>query len=1435
MDEFEKTGLKLPPEQEAIRAKCFHPSGTFVEFPIEEVEQSIPERFEKIVRLYPDRVAVKAGNDTVTYAEINAMANRIAHRLFERLGPRPQLVTILLEKNVCQLAAVLAVIKSGKFFLILDPTFPKARIATMLADSRAKWVVTDRRYALLAHELPTSNCGLLDWETLNGGTCSDNLGLRISSKALAFINYTSGSTGEPKGLLRTHRMILHNIMLRTNLVQVCEHDRISLLSSGTSNAITNTFLALLNGAGLFSLELKKEGVTRLASWLAEERITIAPMSSPLFRSLCETLSGKENFPDLRVIRLRSEAVYQRDVDLYKTYFPPSCVFVTGLSSNETGPLRDFLIDHQTEVSGSEVPVGFTVAGKEVRLLDDAGNEVPLGEVGEITVRSRYLSPGYLRRPELTKAKFKPDPKGERKRLYLTGDLGVMLPDRCLVYKGRKDFRIKIRGYGVDLKEIELALRTHPAVADVVVVARENERREKELIGYFTSKSQPHPTASELRSFLGKTLADYMIPSAFVMLDSIPLTPHNKVDRNALPQPGHCRPQLSTPFTAPRTELERELAKIWSDVLSVEQVGIQDNFLDLGGHSLAATRIISRVIETYGVEVPVQSLFDAPTIAKMASVIMGLPNMGDRSVPSDKAPINKHTVRPTNEFKEFEHAVIEQSIPHRFEKIVQQFPDRIAVKMRKETVSYSALNTAANRVARVILAEPAEQSKPVGLLLGKGIAQIVTMLGVLKAGKFFVLLDPLLPRSRIAEVLDDAQVDLLITDRTYLSLGGMVRGEDCRLMDVQSLDRDIPTDNVCLKISPKALAAIVYTSGSSGNPKGVLQSHQNLLHRIKLYTHEYHICAHDRINLLSFGTSSAITNTLCALLNGATLLLFDVRREGVAGLASWLSQEEISVCWISSPLFRNLCKTLQGEERFPSLRLIGVRSESVYKTDFELYKKYFPRTCLFSSSLSSTESGTLSIYFADHDTEIAGNEVPVGYPVADKEILILDDQGKEAGLNQVGEIVVRSQYLSPGYWRRPDLTDAKFKQDPKGSDHWLCFTGDRGLMLPDGCLIFKGRKDSRVKVRGYGVEIAEVERVLRRHGAVGEAVVVQQQNESDETRLVAYFTCSNPAVPSVSELRRFMNKHLPDYMVPSVFYLLQTIPLTPNGKVDRKALPAPDMCRPVLDATYVAPRGPEEKILAGIWSEVLGVKDIGVYDVFFDLGGHSLQAARLVARIHDAFKVEVPLENFFFDTPTIAALTDYIEQSLRLRGEKEDIPVPAVSGNGQMPLSFSQQRLWFLDQLEPGNCTYNLFSAYQLKGELNVAALQRSFNEIIRRHEVLRTAFKSESGNPVQAVLPSLAIAIPVLDLRQIVSGKDRWTEVCRIAHQEAQRPFDLAAGPLFRITLLKLANDEHVFFRAMHHIVYDGWSEGVLFRELATLYEVFSKGQRSPLADLPVQ
>ncbi len=621
MSKFARSPTDLSLRQQAIRDKCFHPTGKFIEFQKEELEQSIPDRFEKIVRMYPGQMAVKNRDDAVTYDELNKAANRVAHAILVRLGGKAEPVGLIFEKGAPLMAAMLGALKSGKFFVFLDPSFPRARISAILEDSEAGLVVTDRQNLLSAREVTGNHCQLMEFESVDRKIPTENLSLRLSPKDLAFILYTSGSTGQPKGIVWIHQHQLHQTMAYTNASHLCEQDRITLLTSGTANAVTTTFLALLNGVALFPFEVQKEGVSHLTDWLLREKISILWISSPLFRNFAGTLTGEEKFPHVRILRLTSEAAYKTDVDLYRRYFSPNCTLANGLSSTETGVLGTCLIDHKIDIPGNEVPVGYPVYGKEILLLDDNGKEVGFGEVGEIAVRSRYLSLGYWRKPDLTRAKFKPDPKGGEKRLYLTGDLGSMFSDGCLVYKGRKDFRVKVRGYGVECAEVETALLGHTAIKEAIVMARQDESGEARLVAYFTHFNQPGPNISELRRFLDKKFPDYMIPSDFVKLDSLPLTPNGKIDRKALPIPDNSRPELETPFVAPRTAIEGKLAKIWAEVLGVNPVGMNDSFFDLGGHSLAATRVISRVIDRFKVELPIKSLFESGTVADMARIIV----------------------------------------------------------------------------------------------------------------------------------------------------------------------------------------------------------------------------------------------------------------------------------------------------------------------------------------------------------------------------------------------------------------------------------------------------------------------------------------------------------------------------------------------------------------------------------------------------------------------------------------------------------------------------------------------------------------------------------------------------------------------------------------------------------------------------------------------
>jgi amino acid adenylation domain-containing protein len=580
-----------------------------------ELEQSVPDRFEKIVCRVPDRMAVKMGEDVVSYAQLNATANRLGRAVLALRGNKTESVGVLVDRGVALPAAMLGVLKAGKSFVQLDPSFPTARIAATLADFQAELVVTDRQNRGLAEALRGDSRVILEFESMDS-TNVDDLRLPISPSSLACIVYTSGSTGEPKGVVRNHQDLLHSAMLQTIVTPLSVRDRVTLLTSATGSAISTTFFTLLSGAALFPFDVRKDGLARLAQWLANEGISVGLIASPLFRRLCESLRGEERFPHLRLLRLTSENVYKTDVDLFKKHFSANCTLLTGLMSTEAGPVTANKITGDTTIGGSDVPVGSPLPDKEIVLLDDAGNKVGFNEVGEIAVRSRYLCRGYWRKPELTRSKFRPDPEYGEETLYLTGDLGMVLPDGRLVHKGRKDFRVKIRGNGVDIAEVQTALIAHPAVSDAVVIPSKNELGESRLVAFFTSRVRPAPNVSELRKFLKQTLAAYMIPSQFVTLDTLPLTPDGKIDRSALRIPDFSRLELGNVYASARTTIEKKLVQIWSKVLAVDPIGIHDDFFDLGGDSLAAASLIAELKGEFDVDLPIGALVYFPTIERL---------------------------------------------------------------------------------------------------------------------------------------------------------------------------------------------------------------------------------------------------------------------------------------------------------------------------------------------------------------------------------------------------------------------------------------------------------------------------------------------------------------------------------------------------------------------------------------------------------------------------------------------------------------------------------------------------------------------------------------------------------------------------------------------------------------------------------------------------
>ncbi|EMB6254279.1 amino acid adenylation domain-containing protein [Serratia marcescens] len=1840
------------------------------------LDQTLAALFEQQVRRTPHATALVSGTESLSYAQLNARANRLAHALIARgVGPDSR-VAVCAERGLNMVTALFGILKAGGAYVPLDPAYPGERLQYILQDADPVLLLADAagRAALGEPVTPQLALEAALPETLS----AENPAPRAQASHLAYVIYTSGSTGKPKGAMNEHRGVVNRLVWMQEAYGLTAADTVLQKTPfGFDVSVWEFFWPLMVGARLvmakpeghkdpdyLSRAIEQYGVTTLhfvpsmlQSFLADGQA--ATRCGQVVRVMC---SG-EALPAALVAEF-----YRRlpQAELHNLYGPTeAAVDVTAWHCSR-------------EAERVSVPIGRPIANTRIYLLDERGQPVPLGAVGELYIGGVQVARGYLNRPELTAERFLADPFAPGGRMYRTGDVARYLANGDIEYLGRNDQQVKIRGFRIECGEIEAALATHPAVREAVVDARA-VGDDKRLVAWVVPAADvaEETLAGALRQHVSAALPDYMVPSAWVVVAALPLSPNGKLDRRALPEPQGAQSQAA--YEAPQGEHETLLAAIWRELLNVERVGRHDNFFELGGHSLLAVKLMAQ-LRRAGWGANVQTLFSTPTLSALAQAMSaqgevdipenrilpggasitpemlplatlsqpeidavvaqvpgGVANVQDiyalsplqegilfhhllaergdpyqlsavlrfdsrarldawlaamqqvidrhdilrtafitqgmsspvqvvwrnaelalserRFDPADgpiwqqlaasfdplqqrqdltRAPLLNFTVtqeedgswcalqkwhhligdHSTLAFMEqeigeilagrgaqlgvaqpFRNAVaqarlalseaehesffrdmladirepvlpfglsdvhgegrqiacryqalssalnlrlrrqarrlgvslaslchlawaqvlasvsgrdavvfgtvllgrlqggegaeralglfintlplrldidrrgvetaareahvrlsgllahehaplalaqrcsgvspgaplfsallnyrhnngeavalpegvsllsaeertnypfvlsvedggdslgltaqvtetvdaqrvcdymvqalsslaqaleqapetpvcslavvpeaerelllhgwnrterdypLDQTLAALFEQQVRRTPHATALVSGTESLSYAQLNARANRLAHALIARGVGPDSRVAVCAERGLNMVTALFGILKAGGAYVPLDPAYPGERLQYILQDADPVLLLAD----AAGRAALGEPAtpQLALEAALPETLSAENPERRAQASHLAYVIYTSGSTGKPKGAMNEHRGVVNRLVWMQEAYGLTAADTVlQKTPFGFDVSVWEFFWPLMVGARLVM--AKPEGHKDpdyLSRAIEQYGVTTLHFVPSMLQSFLADGQAATRCGQVVRVMCSGEALPAALVAEFYRRLPQAELHNLYGPTEAAVDVTAWHCSREADRVS--VPIGRPIANTRIYLLDERGQPVPLGAVGELYIGGVQVARGYLNRPELTAERFLSDPFAPGGRMYRTGDVARYLANGDIEYLGRNDQQVKIRGFRIECGEIEAALATHPAVREAVV-DARAVGDDKRLVAWVV---PAADVAEEtlagaLRQHLSAALPDYMVPSAWVVVAALPLSPNGKLDRRALPEPQGAQ--SQAAYEAPQGEHETLLAAIWRELLNVERVGRHDNFFELGGHSLLAVRLTNRLQQ-MEWQLPLQ-VLFANPTLLALA----QQLR-RTDEALPPIEAMPRGAALPLSFAQQRLWFLTQLEGLSETYHIPLALSLRGELDLPAWRQSLDALYARHEALRSRFVTVEGQPQAHILPADALPLTVHDLR---GRQDAQSQARQLAQRLTEAPFDLTQGPLVRAALIRLADEEHLFLLTCHHIISDGWSTGILLRELGALYGALRRGDADPLPPLTLQ
>jgi amino acid adenylation domain-containing protein len=803
----------------------------------------------------------------------------------------------------------------------------------------------------------------------------------------------------------------------------------------------------------------------------------------------------------------------------------------------------------------------------------------------------------------------------------------------------------------------------------------------------------------------------------------------------------------------------------------------------------------------------------------------------------------------------ESMIKHESVHEVFSNIASKYRANVAIECGDRRVTYGELEDRSNNLANFLICSGARAGSMIALLAKDSINVVTAILAALKARCVFVPLDPSFPQKRLELMLSDIAAEwYIIESSALLKMRSLLQSAVPRARGV-CIDAEQAGDGTCDGLAlldsyrayfnparptaspdPDAMCSVYFTSGSTGKPKGIAGRLKGIAHFVRWEIKALGATEGTRVSQLALPSFDGYLKDVFVPLCSAGTVCVPVSRDTILQadrLVDWIADRQINILHCVPSVFRIIVNTYLKRDHFPSLRHVVLAGEPLLPSDVKRWIDLFGESIQLVNLYGPTETTVTKLFYFVKPADANRRSIPIGKPMEGAAVMVVDEMGKPCPHGTVGEIYIRTPFCALGYYNRPDLTAEAFIQNPFNSDpnDVVYKTGDYGRVLEDGNLEFLGRKDQQVKIRGVRIEIGEIESLLRTHKQVKDVAVADREDSSGNKYLCAYLVLD--ADVKTESLRQLLADFLPDYMVPSAFVRLEALPKTLNGKIDRRALSEIQLAADEATSRYVAPRTLVEESLAAIWSSILGVSRVSIHDNFFHLRGHSLLATQLLSRIRSAMGVEIPLR-VLFESPVLRQLAEAVEMAMRSDGPLQDAPISRAEHNSHLPLSSAQQRLWFLNQMMPGNPTFNVHMGFRINGPLDAAKLEQSLNQVISRHESLRTTFSLVEGELAQVIAPALELKLPVVNLSSLVSY-ERDSRIRRLAREQADEPFDLGQGPLLRVKLLKLYEQEHLMMLTIHHIVSDGWSLGILINEVAALYAANLEGEPSPLPDLPIQ